>query len=257
MLEYDSRIAVGVSGGKDSLGLLYILDKLGKKFPNSELVAISIDEGVRGYRDEALDIASEACKSLDIEHIVYSFRKLFGVTMDEIASNERDLVPCSYCGVLRRRALNKAALDVMADRLATGHNLDDMAQTAILNIIRGDINRLYTMYPGGRSIAGFIKRIKPLCEIPERETTFYAYLEGFRFQEFPCPYSKEAMRNDARDFLNRMEFKRPGTKFTVYKTAIKLIPINQSSSNVKNICKICGEPTSQEVCRVCHMIKSL
>ena len=76
MLEYDSRIAVGVSGGKDSLGLLHIMDKLGKKFPNSELVAVSIDEGVRGYRDEALDIASEACKSLDVEHIVYSFKKL-------------------------------------------------------------------------------------------------------------------------------------------------------------------------------------
>lgn len=257
MLEYNSRIAVGVSGGKDSLGLLHIMSKLGKKFPNSELVAISIDEGVKGYRDEALDIASEACKILDVEHVVYSFKDLFDVTMDQIASRDRDLVPCTYCGVLRRRALNNAALEVDADRLATGHNLDDMAQTAMLNILRGDINRLYMMYPGGKKIPGFVKRIKPFCEIPERETTLYAYYEGFRFQELPCPYADEAMRNDARSFLNRMEIKRPGTKFTVYRTAIKLIPEDEGPAIVRNRCKICGEPTSQEICRVCQIIESL
>jgi len=257
MLEYDSRIAIGVSGGKDSLGLLHIMSKLGKKFPNSELVAVSIDEGVKGYRDEALDIASEACKSLDVEHVVYSFKDLFGVTMDEIASRERDLVPCSYCGVLRRRALNNAALKVNADRLATGHNLDDMAQTAMLNILRGDINRLYMMNPGGKSIPGFAQRIKPFCEIPERETTLYAFYEGFRFQELPCPYADEAMRNDARSFLNRMEVKRPGTKFTVYRTAIKLKPEDDAPVIIRNRCKICGEPTTQETCRVCQIIESL
>ena len=257
MLEYDSRIAIGVSGGKDSLGLLHIMHRLGKKFPNSELVAVSIDEGVRGYRDEALDIATEACKSLDVEHVVYAFKDLFGVRMDEIASIERDLVPCSYCGVLRRRALNKAALEVNADRLATGHNLDDVAQTVMLNILRGDINRLHMMHPGGKRVPGFVKRIKPFCEIPERETTLYAYLEGFRFQELPCPYADEAMRNDARSFLNRMEVKRPGTKFTVYRTAIKMIPTNETPVTVRNKCKRCGEPTSQEICRVCQIIESL
>lgn len=256
MLEHDNRVAVGVSGGKDSLGLLHILAEIEGNYPRAEIIAVSIDEGVQGYRDEAISIATEACGNLDIEHLVISFKELFGVTMDEIAASTRELGACTYCGVLRRRALNEAAMRVEADRLATGHTLDDMAQTALLNVLRGDVNSLSRVNPGGSDLPGFVRRIKPYCEVPERESALYAYLEGFRFQELPCPYAGEAMRNDVRGFLNRMEHKRPGTMFTVYRTALKLAP-EKGETTMKGTCSKCGEPTTGKVCRACQLIDGL
>jgi len=257
MFKFDSRIAVGISGGKDSLNLLNLLAEIEEKFPKAEIIAVTIDEGVRGYRDEALRLTEEACGRLGVESIILSFRELFGLTLDEIVekTGEKELTPCSYCGVLRRRALNEAAKRVEADRLVTAHNLDDMAQTALLNMMRGDLRRLATMHPAGNDLKGFVRRVKPFCEVPERESTLYAYLKGMEFQGMPCPYSEEAMRTDIRLFLNRMEVKRPGTKFIIFRTALAIIPkIRGGAAEPIGLCRICGEPTRRDICRVCQIM---
>jgi uncharacterized protein (TIGR00269 family) len=254
MFEWDSRIAIGVSGGKDSLTLLHLLHEIESKKPKAELIAICIDEGVSGYREEALRIAEKNCRNLDIEIHTLSFRDLFDETMDEIFLKERDLGTCSYCGVLRRRALNEAAKKVNADCLATGHNLDDMAQSVLLNLLRGDTKRINTFNPGGQQLGDYIRRIKPLCQIPERETTYYAFLKNIEFQSLPCPYADEAMRTDARKFLNQMEHKRPGTKFIVYQTGLKIK--GKPKEQKMNKCIKCGASTPREICRICELIKS-
>jgi cytoplasmic tRNA 2-thiolation protein 1 len=251
MFEYDSRIAVGVSGGKDSLTLLRLLDELERDRPYAELVAVCVDEGVRGYRDEALSLAEKSCRELGVEMHRVGFRDLFGETMDEIAARDRELGTCSYCGVLRRRALDEATRDVGADRLATGHNLDDVAQGVLMNLLRGDVVRIDGFHPGGRSLEGFVRRAKPLCEVPERETTFYAYVNGLEFQSLPCPYAEEAMRSDVRRFLNRMEVKHPGTKFTIYQTGLKIR--GRGGSGVVGRCRVCGRPARGDLCRVCEL----
>jgi uncharacterized protein (TIGR00269 family) len=256
MLEHDSRVALGLSGGKDSIALLEILQTLMQKHPQSTLTAISVDEGVGGYRDEALKLATQAAERLGVEHRITTFKDIYGRTMDEIAASQRELHACTYCGVLRRRALNTAAKEIGADRLATAHNLDDMAQTALLNILRGDTNRLAQIDPGGRALPGFVRRIKPYAEIPERESTLYAYLTDIPFQATPCPYTGEAMRSDARDTLNRLEHKRPGTKHTVYRTALKLAPTLETRDPLTH-CITCGEPSPDTLCRVCTLIQGL
>jgi uncharacterized protein (TIGR00269 family) len=252
MFEVDSRIAVGVSGGKDSLALLRLLHKIEVRQPKVELIAVCIDEGVSGYRDEALRIAQKNCDELDIEMHTLSFKDLFDETMDEIAVRDRDLGTCSYCGVLRRRALNEAAKKVEADRLATGHNLDDMAQTVILNIVRGDMRRINQFNPGGQNLEGYVRRVKPLCEVPEKETTYYAFINNLEFQTIPCPYADEAMRTDVRRFLNQMDHQRPATKFTLYQTGLKLKKEVQSADIVEK-CSICGAPTTEKICRTCQL----
>lgn len=251
MFEYDSRIAVGVSGGKDSLAMLRLLHELERDRPYAELVAVCVDEGIKGYRDEALSLAEKNCRKLGVEMHTVGFRELFGETMDEIAARERELGTCSYCGVFRRRALDEAAKSVDADRLATGHNLDDMAQSVLLNVLRGDVMRIDSFHPGGQSLEGFVRRVKPLCEVPERETTFYAYINGLEFQSLPCPYAEEAMRSDVRRFLNRMEVKRPGTKFIVYQTGLKIR--GRGDGGVVGRCRICGSPSRGDLCRVCEL----
>jgi len=252
MFEYDSRIAVGVSGGKDSLTLLRLLERLERDRPYAELVAVCVDEGVRGYRDEALALVEKNCRMLGVEVYRVGFRELFGETMDGIAARDREVGTCSYCGVLRRRALDVAAKAVDADRLATGHNLDDMAQSVLLNVLRGDVVRMDSYYPGGRSLEGFVRRVKPLCEVPERETTFYAYVNGLEFQGLPCPYAEEAMRSDVRRFLNRMEVGRPGTKFTVYRTGLKIR--GRGESGAAGMCRVCGRPARGDLCRACELV---
>jgi len=259
MFDYNSRIVVGVSGGKDSLSLLYILAKIEEKFPAAELIAVTVDEGVKGYRDEAIRLAEEECRRLGVEHKVLSFKELFEYTLDEIAERTRkdELTTCSFCGILRRRALNTAAREVGADELATAHNLDDMAQTVLLNILRGDHRRLGLLNPAGEAITEkFVRRVKPYCEVPERESTLYAYLKGIRFQSRPCPYAETAMRSDIRNFLNSMETKRPGTMFIVFRSALRMVPLLKKD-DLLGVCSLCGEPTTREVCRTCEIIQNL
>jgi cytoplasmic tRNA 2-thiolation protein 1 len=254
MLDHWSRIAVGVRGGKDSLTLLHILREIEEETHGSELIAITVDEGIKGYRDEAIGIVERMCRAMGVEWHLIRFRDLFGSTMDEVASWDRILGACSFCGVLRRRALNEAAKQVNADRLATGHTLDDMAQSVLLNLLRGDLGKMANLDPGGYTSHGFVRRIKPLCEVPERETTLYAYIQGFELQSETCPYAGEAMRNDARAFLTSMEAKRPGVLFTIYNTALKLIPETTNTQTMK-LCKKCGEPSTGETCRVCQLLE--
>jgi len=265
MLKYNDRIAVAVSGGKDSLSLLHILAKIERSFLNASLVAVSVDEGIRGYRDKAIKMAAENCKELDVEHFVVSFEELYGCAQDEIVKRLKrkessGLTPCAYCGVLRRKALNIAAREVNANKIATGHTLDDETQTILLNVLHGDPLRMAREKPLTDKVhPKLVQRIKPFCGIPERETTLYAYTKKMSFQDTPCPYASEAMRNPIRLFLNRMEHKYAGTKFTIFKSIEKIRPAIEKivKKEELNECIKCGEPTTERICKACHMLQEL
>jgi uncharacterized protein (TIGR00269 family) len=239
--------------------------KIERKYPRAKLVAISVDEGIEGYRDEALEIAAENCKELGVEHFVVSFKDLYGFTFDQMVKRLRNkgddmLTACAYCGVLRRKALNLAARKVEADRLATAHTLDDETQTILLNIFHGDVLRIAKEKPVTDEVhPKLVRRIKPFCEIPEKETALYAYVRGIKFQSRPCPYASEALRNDARAMLNRLEEKHPGIKFTIFKSIEKIRPALEEVAKEEGLheCRECGEPTTDEVCRTCQMRKQL
>ncbi len=265
MFSFDDKIAVAVSGGKDSVMLLHILAKIEQKYPKSKLTAITVDEGIRGYRDEALKIASDNCLKLGLEHVVVSFKDLYGYRFDEIVGralgkSEQELTPCAYCGVLRRRALNVAARRIKADKLATAHTLDDEVQTILLNIFHGDVLRLAKEKPVTDDVhPKLVRKIKPFCEIPEREIALLAYVKGVKLQSRPCPYASAALRNDARLMLNRLEDKHPGIKFTIFRSIERIRPSLMTLAENEGLkeCVECGEPTTGKVCRTCEMIGSL
>ena len=263
MFEFDDRIAVALSGGKDSTSLLYVLEKIERKFPKSTLVAVTVDEGIKGYRDEALKIAEKNCKKLGVEHRIFSFKELFGYKLDEIVELMKKrgvkLSPCAYCGVLRRRALNIAAREVDADKLATAHSLDDEVQTILLNILHGDPLRLARAKPVTEEVhEKLVRRVKPFCEIPEKEIAFYAYLKNIEFQSYPCPYAPQALRSDIRIILNRLEEKHPGMKYTIFRSIERIRPAFESLAEKElKECKICGEPTTTEICKVCELLQEL
>jgi uncharacterized protein (TIGR00269 family) len=165
--------------------------------------------------------------------------------------------PCSYCGVLRRKALNIGARKLGATKLATAHNLDDEVQTLLINIFHGDLFRLARSGPiSPNSMGKFPIRVKPLYEVPEAEVALYAYLRGFRFQSKPCPYAGTSLRNEVRSMVNRLEFAHPGIKFTILKTFEKMKPWSHLA--VKNLelreCESCGEPSVGRLCKACEML---
>ena len=263
MFNFNDKIAVAVSGGKDSLSLLNILTKMEKVKPKAALVAVTVDEGIKGYRDEALEIAAASCRKLAIPHHVVSFKDLYGLTLDELVERKRQkpdngLTACAYCGVLRRRALNVAARDVGATKLATAHTLDDEVQTILMNVFRGDLARLAKEKPVTDEVhPRFVRRVKPFCEIPEKESALYAYVKNVAFQATPCPYASEALRNDVRVMLNRMEEQHAGTKFTIFNSLERLRPALAETAAKDGFeeCSECGEPSSAELCKVCEMLQ--
>ena len=141
LLNKNDRVAVALSGGKDSVTLLKIMHTLFEKAPKSKLIAITVDEGIHGYREKTLKVAKKVCDELKVEHHVYTFKKEIGMTLDKMIKKsiaDRKPPACSFCGVFRRKILNETARELKVDKLATGHNLDDEIQVTLMNFIRGD-----------------------------------------------------------------------------------------------------------------------
>jgi uncharacterized protein (TIGR00269 family) len=262
MLQRGDRVAVAISGGKDSAVLLDVLHRIESNFPDSELIPVTIDEGIKGYRDEALESAKALAHSLGLKLEVRSFEDIFGLSLDEIVQLRSDVTvgACSYCGVLRRRALNTAAFDIGADVIATGHNLDDEAQTIMMNMMRGDSQRIVrTNRPRDKPIEGLVSRIKPILELSERDVVAYSHHLELPYHDIPCPYYREAMRNDLRDFLNEMEHKRPGTLLAILHSGEAITASLETNTHALQFerCEKCGEVTSGRICKVCRLMDEL
>jgi len=258
LFQPEDRISVALSGGKDSMALLHILSVIESSFPKSELIAITIDEGILGYREESIKIASEICKKLNIEHVITSFKEIYGHTLDELVERiqcKEGFEPCSVCGVLRRKALNLLAKKVHADKLATAHNMDDEIQTLLINLINGDVMRIARVEPllKGKK---FVPRAKPLCEVPENEVALYSFLRQIKFQSIGCPYIRTSLRNDIRNAINKLELNHPGIKYNIYRAFEKIRPILKSSNKDFELkeCKKCGEPSSRDICASCLLL---
>ncbi len=264
MIEYSDKVAVGVSGGKDSLSLLYILKMLFDQHPNNgnELVAITIDEGINGYRDESLQIVKDFCAQLRIESKILSYESLFGIDMDQamVQRSSQKMSSCSMCGTFRRRAIDIAAETVEADIVATAHNMDDQLQTFMINLLAGDVERIGWIYPEPvQYTQAGMKKVKPFVEIYEYEIAFYALQRGIPFQSEDCPYMNESIRTDLREFFNRLERDHPGIKYNAYRSMTKISKVLRSSippSETKK-CSRCGRVSTGDICSVCKTLNIL
>ena len=252
MVERGDRIAVALSGGKDSTVLLYILHKILQDRRDIELLAITIDEGIRGYREHTLAHAVKLTDELGIGHTIRSFEEGFGISLDEL-TRKKEHAACTLCGVLRKNLLNRVARELGADKLAVGHNLDDESQTILMNYLRGDVDRLKRMVPGIIQ-PGLIMRIKPLRSIPEKEVALFGLLNNLPVSTDECPYAGEALRNEIREMLNNYEVKHPGTKYSLL-GGFEIISSALRPPDTEIVrCRLCGEPSSDAVCKTCRLL---
>jgi len=245
------RIGVAISGGKDSSALLHFLVGLLRKRRDVTLTALTIDEGIAGYRD--FSIARSIAEGLGVEHIPVSFAEYFGITVDEIVMKKGDRLSCSYCGVLRRHLLNRVAKEQGITRLALGFNLDDEAQSVLMNVLRGDADRL--LRPAGAA-EGLVPRIKPFMYIPEREVALYALLHVKGFEIGRCPYAHNALRADVRNLLNDYAWRHPATRYSLVNLGERLRKAGEGGAPATLTCDRCGEPFIGE-CRTCRMVSEV
>jgi uncharacterized protein (TIGR00269 family) len=207
IFSHSARVAVALSGGKDSSTLLYALKTLFSKRKDIEFIAIIIDEGIEGYSPKTLDGAISLAKQLEVPYVIKS-------------QNE----------AMRENLLNKTARELKADALATGHNLDDEALAVLLKYLKGDIDGLFQL-KHGRLSPGTVPKIKPLRRIPEKEAALYAVEHGIYPVDSeigPCSNAKDDMSLEVRTMLNDFETRHPGTKYSLLRSLDRLLdmPLN-------------------------------
>ncbi|PIN76210.1 TIGR00269 family protein [Candidatus Woesearchaeota archaeon CG08_land_8_20_14_0_20_47_9] len=263
LLSVNERIAVACSGGKDSTVALYVVSRLYK-----DVTAIAIDEGIRGYRSKTLKDLKQFCSEHRIKLKVFSFKEEYGATLDQIVKRVR-MPACRVCGILRRQVLNRHAAGF--DRLVTGHNLDDEAQSILMNLLKANTELLARLGPitGIKPWKGFTPRVKPLYLCTEKEDAAYAILMGFNIGFNECPYAGSSFRSTIRQALSDLEDKHPGSKQYLVKNFLRMLPglrkrVSMDINKEKNkedrciaYCKECGQPSAGRVCAACSIIINL
>ncbi|MDH5020185.1 tRNA 2-thiolation protein NcsA [Halobacterium rubrum] len=262
---------VGLSGGKDSVVLTDILHDTFEEDPRVELVALTIHEGIEGYRDESLDACEELVAEHGIRHEVATYREEFDVEMDDVAEEDPlDMAPCAYCGVFRRDVLARYADEYDADKLLTGHNLDDEAETALMNVFEGNVEQVAKHFDaslgpfGERNEKdGMIPRAKPLRDVPEKEVALYAQLRDLPVHMEECPHASEAFRGEIQDLLLELEENHPGTRHSIMAGYEELASLaadeygGDEDSEAVGECEACGAPTTQDRCRKCGLLDAV
>lgn len=266
--ENPERWVIGLSGGKDSAVLTHIIESTFREDPRVEIVCLTIHEGIEGYRDESLDACRELVSDRSLQHEVVTYDEEFGVQMDEVVEDDPlEMAACAYCGVFRRNILSEYADAFGATKLLTGHNLDDEAQTALMNILEGDIEQMAKHFDASlgsfeeRTPAPFIPRAKPLRDIPEKEVALYAHLMDLPAHMVECPHASEAYRGEIQDILLELEDRHPGTRHSImagYEELAAMAAANRDHDDgAIDACERCGSMTTSDVCRKCTLVAAL
>lgn len=223
------KVAIGASGGKDSTVLASVLKTLNERHDYGvDLVLLSIDEGIKGYRDDSLETVKRNAAQYDMPLQIVGYDELYGWTMDQVVETVGKKGNCTYCGVFRRQALDRGAKMLGIRHVVTGHNADDVAETVLMNLLRGDLPRLSrsTSIVTG-SDASAVKRSKPLKYAYEKEIVLYAHHKRLDYFSTECIYSPEAFRGSARSLIKNLEKVRPSAILDVVRSGedmARLVP---------------------------------
>ncbi|KAG5418931.1 CTU1 [Candida metapsilosis] len=273
------KVAIGASGGKDSTVLASILKTLNERYNYGlTLVLLSIDEGIKGYRDDSLATVKRNQQQYEMELEIVSYKDLYNWTMDEVVGCAGIRSSCTYCGVLRRQALDRGAAKLGINHVVTGHNADDMAETVLMNLLRGDANRLEgSTRIMTQSAESPIKRSKPFKYTYQKEIVLYAHYKKLDYFSTECSYAPEAFRGTARELLKGLESIRPSCIMDIIysgehlvlsnkkkKQTVKYknkkaeeIEVNADGSVSTNRCVKCGYLSSNKICKACTLLQGL
>lgn len=207
MIEEKDRIAVGVSGGKDSLALLYALSSLRRFYPKHfDLTAVTVD---LGYSEFDLNPITELCQKLNIPyHIVHT-------EIAEIVFEKRmETSPCSLCAKMRKGALNKAVKELNCNKVAYAHHQDDIIETMFLSLIFE--GRFYSFSPKTYLSRTELTVIRPLMYIPEAEIKGFQNKYQLPVIKNPCPVDGITKREYTKELVRQINLQNPGAKTRIF-----------------------------------------
>ncbi|RLE51460.1 MAG: alpha hydrolase [Candidatus Methanomethylicota archaeon] len=258
LIEKGDKVLIAVSGGKDSASMLYALKQL--YGDACSLIALHIDLGIKGYSEHVRQVVSKQCDAVGIELKVVKLSD-YGFTIDQAYSHKKALKRpiCSICGTAKRYVLNYEAVNLRANKVATGHNLDDNVVFALTNYASGNMNLLIKEAPIAHSThPKLVTKIKPLYYIYEAETELFCSKIGLPIDELQCPYRAEAISILLKEDLKSIEEKLPGFMKSFMKNHYKLVkPALENISKLAELelktCKVCGMPSSANVCAFCKI----
>jgi uncharacterized protein (TIGR00269 family) len=254
------KVLVAVSGGKDSLSLWDVLQRLGYAADG-----LYIDLGINDafpYSQTSKALCQSFAEAHGLTLHVESVVERIGATLPDAAriSHRGRGKPCSVCGLVKRHIMNRVARDGDYTVLVTGHNLDDEVAVLMHNTMvwaGGYLVRQAPVLPADRP--GLARKTKPFCRIYERETAAYAVLRGIDYIYEECPYAVGSSTIEYKGVLDRIETDRPGAKLQFYLSFLQakeggLFTPNASGADELHACARCGQPTSApEICTFCRL----
>ncbi|KAI8822417.1 uncharacterized protein EV422DRAFT_585789 [Fimicolochytrium jonesii] len=259
------KVAVAASGGKDSTVLAHVMTTLNDRYSYGlDLCLLSVDEGITGYRDDSLETVKRNEQQYKIPLKIVSYEELYGWSMDAIVKEIGMKNNCTFCGVFRRQALDRGAAMLEVDHIVTGHNADDIAETVLMNIFRGDFSRLQRCTAIKTATDASIPRSKPFKYTYEKEIVMYAYFKKLDYFSTECIYSPNAYRGYARAFLKDLEAIRPSAIMDIIhsgeawesKVEVK-VNVAVNGKVVVGTCERCGYMSSQKLCKACVLLEGL
>jgi tRNA-5-methyluridine54 2-sulfurtransferase len=255
LIEKSDKVVVALSGGKDSTSVIYILKKLGYNV-HGLLIDLDLGEWSKTHNEKM----TKFCEEIGVPLTIVDLKKELGqgiCFIKAVLKKQKNLTGCTVCGIVKRWILNKWAKKLGADKLVTGHNLDDEPQNVLMNFLKGNVLLGVNSSPsaGGKRVDGFAQRIKPLFYVPEDEVMKYAKSKNFDILYDKCPCAFGTYRVETRDWMKDVSNKE---KLAIVTNFQKLVP-GLRNKNVFEFrkCKKCGEPSRSEFCNFCKIVSSL
>ncbi len=252
MLKGVRRLAVAISGGKDSAALLAALKRIKL---DADLTPIHINLGIPGHSSECERKARELTSLLDLELHVFKLEKE-GFTIGMLGETRLGRRACAACSTVKRYWLNKLARELGAQALATGHHLDDTVEVLFNAYLTGDLETIARLRPALPARGKLIARVKPLISLTSQETLEYARILGLPFTSSKCPLGRGSRSLRRRKLIDKISDEIPGFRHTLLSTHLRVFqPIAEEHTELADLreCKLCGEPSSQEVCGYCKV----
>jgi tRNA-5-methyluridine54 2-sulfurtransferase len=256
MFSATDSVLIAVSGGKDSLSLVHILHRLGY-----HPAAVYIDLGIGEYSRQSRLKVQRFMEERGVTLHVHELKEHEGAGINDLA-HLMHRPACSACGTIKRYQFNRVALDHGYNVLATGHNLDDEAARLLGNVLHWQADYLEKQKPTlPDSCDGFVKKVKPLYRVAEREMAAYAIVNKIDYVIEECPNAQGAKMLLYKQMLDRLEDESPGTKQMFYwgflakeKQKAGRPSVAESDEARLTPCLKCGQPTTADTCGYCRMM---
>ncbi|MBM3672943.1 MAG: adenine nucleotide alpha hydrolase family protein [Actinobacteria bacterium] len=253
MMDPAERVLVAVSGGKDSLALWDLLTDL-----EYAAEGLYLGLGIDGYSDESLQHTRAYASSRGLKLHEVDLGQDDGFTIP-VAASVTHRAPCGACGLSKRHLFNSFARDHGYDVVATGHNLDDEAAVLLGNVLRWETGYLGRQHPVLPTALGFVRKVKPLIRLGEREMAAYCVIRGIDYQVEECPMAEGNRHLGYKEVLNALEDRSPGAKAAfVFGFIDRAHPLFSTSADEERAalgaCESCGSPTTTgSLCAFCRL----